>query len=76
MTVGALSNSRVFLMSYYLDFFKRAVILVRAVMLALVDSAFDTHICFVFHSSILPYIPIETERLGNSIYGKKDIMYA
>ena len=55
VAVGALRNRGVLLVGDDLDAVERAEVLVCAVMLALVDGAFDAHIGLVFHGFYLPY---------------------
>ena len=56
VAVGALRNRGVLLVGDDLDAVERAEVLVCAVMLALVDGAFDAHIgLVVFHGFYLPY---------------------
>ena len=62
-------------MCYHFDLFKRAKVLVSAVVLALIYGAFNTHICVmgILHSFAFPSrkdsltIKSETERLKYSI---------
>ena len=54
VAVGALRDGGILLVGNDLDTIERAEVLIRAVMLALVDGAFDAHVCFVFHDFSLP----------------------
>ncbi len=56
MTIGTLGKGGVLLVGNHLNAFERAVVLVVAMMLALVNCAFNAHICVVFHKTILSYI--------------------
>ena len=56
VAVGALRDRGVLLVGDDLDAVERAEVLVGAVVLALVDGAFDAHVCsVVFHGFYLPY---------------------
>ena len=61
VAVGALRNRGVLLVGDDLDAVERAEVLVGAVVLALVDGAFDAHVCVgvVFHDFYLPSIKID-----------------
>lgn len=55
MAVRALSECRILLMCNHFDLIERTIILVLTVMLALVDGAFNAHICLVIlHICNLP----------------------
>lgn len=71
MTIGALGNGRVLLMRNDFNLFQRAKVLVFAVVLALIDRAFDAHVCITIFHNIPSLIYIWDDVPETSMYKER-----